>query len=114
MPTIRLILAAGWTLYPQTIGVGVGANSAQELGIAETGDSSPFTVKSLNPSLCTTSALTGFSHNFLVTGVTPGTCSITVTDKNARAVTATVTVTATSVTAQSLRRSLSRGQLGGF
>ena len=111
----HLILAAGWTVYPQALTIGVGALAAQEIGMAESGDSSPFTVTSLNPSICTTTALTGFSHNFLITGVAPGTCSVTITDKNKRVVTQSVTVTSTTIVVQSQRRSATRGHgYGGF
>jgi virginiamycin B lyase len=103
----RLILAQGWTLYPPApIAVnGIGTVNAQLLGIAESGDSSPFTATSSNPAIASVSAIAGFPHNFVVAGVAPGTATIAITDRNGRSVTATVNVTQTTGSIQSRVRS---------
>jgi len=107
----RLILAQGWTVYPQgSIGInGVGAANALVVGLAESGDSSPFTTTSSNNAIVTIAPMTGFSHNFLLTGIAPGTSTIKFTDRNGRSVTSTVNVTQTTGTIQSQRRKTGAG-----
>ena len=102
----RLILAQAWTLYPQgPIAVnGIGSAAGQLIGMAESGDSSPFTASTNNSAIATVASLPGFSHNFFITGVSPGVCALTVTDRTGRTFTTQVNVTQTTGTVQSLRR----------
>lgn len=105
----HLIFAAGWQLYPvnSTIylsPVAAGTYAGQQLlGIAESGDSSPFTVVSSNTAVVGVTP-TSSSHDFLLTAAGPGTATILVTDKNGLSTTKKVSVTAATATIQSILR----------
>ncbi|HTX59600.1 MAG TPA: hypothetical protein VMH02_07940, partial [Verrucomicrobiae bacterium] len=84
----------GWSLFPgPTFTIqGFGALNAQPVGIMEapTASSGPFSAASSNTSACTASTVT--DHNFLVTGVAPGACTVTVKDANGKSAQLQVTV----------------------
>lgn len=94
----HLIETSAWTVFPgRSINLyGLGVQGAQIFGIAESGDSGPFTFASSAPSIATAAA--NSDHNFTITGIAPGSATITVTDAHARSVTIAVTVTSTSGT----------------
>lgn len=94
----HLVLTSAWSVLPgRTIGIyGTGAQSSQILGIAESGNSGPFTYASSNPSVAQAASVG--DHNFTITGNAAGTATITVTDAHARSVTIAVTVTVTNGT----------------
>jgi streptogramin lyase len=91
----HLVTTAAWSVFPgRTIGIyGLGVQSSQLYGIAESGNSGPFTFASSNPAIASASA--NADHNFTITGNAAGTATITVTDAHARSVTITVNVSAT-------------------
>src|SRR5579885_419595 len=62
------------------------------LGIGETGNSGPFSVKSSNASVCTAKIIRGFDHNVQVNPVTEGKCVLMITDAHAHSVNVNVTV----------------------
>ena len=97
----HIVLTSAWSILPsRTISVyGAGATNGQLVGIAESGNSGPFTVTSANPSVA--SAANIGDHNFTVVGNAAGTTMLTVTDAHARSVTMPVTVTTTTGTVQS-------------
>jgi len=94
----HLVLTSAWSVLPgRSIGIyGTGAVSSQIFGIAESGDSGPFTYASSNPSIAQATSVA--DHNFTITGNAAGTATITVTDAHARSVTIAVTVTVTNGT----------------
>ncbi len=107
----RVILAQGWSVFPSgALSVnGTGAANALLIGIAESGESGPFTVTSANPTIAAiaqppgngTAAAATFPHNFLITGGAPGTTTVKVVDARGRTQFIPVTVTTTSGTIQS-------------
>jgi virginiamycin B lyase len=94
----HLVTTSAWSVLPgRTIGIyGTGAQSSQLLGIAESGNSGPFTYASSNPAVA--QAVSVADHNFTITGNAAGTATVTVTDAHARSVTIAVTVTVTNGT----------------
>ena len=103
----HLIFAAGWTIFPQkqTIYLSPGgltsSLSTQLIGIAESGDSSPFTVSSSSGTVASIAPITGSTHNFKLTGLNPGSTTITITDKNGVSQNFQVSVTGGTGTIQS-------------
>jgi hypothetical protein len=76
------VYLGGWSLFPGpgfTIS-GYGPLTSQPVGIMEgpTADSGPFSVANSDAGVCRASAVN--DHNFLVTGLAPGTCTLTVSD----------------------------------
>ncbi|MBV8491579.1 MAG: hypothetical protein JO199_13715 [Candidatus Eremiobacteraeota bacterium] len=70
-----------WSVFPGgNVTIGIGSTVSQVVGIVESpaADSGPFTAVSASPKVCTASAVA--DHNFTVTGVSGGTCTVTVTD----------------------------------
>jgi len=94
----HLVLTSAWSVLPgRTIGIyGTGAQSSQLLGIAESGNSGPFTYASSNAAVAQAASVS--DHDFTITGSAAGTATITVTDAHARSVTIAVTVTVTNGT----------------
>jgi streptogramin lyase len=92
----HLVTTSAWSVFPgRTINLyGLGVQSSQLYGIAESGNSGPFTFSSSNSAIATASA--NSDHNFTITGNSVGSATITVTDAHARSVTIAVNVTATS------------------
>jgi len=107
----HFIPAQGWTLYPNvsTLDVdGLGPYGAILLGVAAASTAgSTFTATSSNPSVCTVTQPAGFTVNFVLTGVSNGTCTISVTD-GVRTVTKTVDVTSSTATISARRRRVVR------
>jgi streptogramin lyase len=105
----HLIFASGWTLYPalSTIDVnGLGAEGAQLLGIAGASLTGlNFAATSSNAAVCTVAKVPGFATNFVVTGISNGTCNITISD-GSRSVTKAVSVSSSTVIIQTRRRQL--------
>lgn len=87
-----------WGLWPSSsISIyGAGLVLGQLMGIMESpsANSGPFTVSSSNTSVCTIANQS--DHNFTIVGVAPGSCNVTVTDKNN--VSQTVSAVVTTVT----------------
>jgi hypothetical protein len=76
-------LSSTWRVYPsQSVTFTVGTPGI--IGIGETGDSSPFLVKSSNASVCTAQIVPGFDHNIQVNPIAPGSCSLLIGDRNGR------------------------------
>ncbi|HTX56964.1 MAG TPA: hypothetical protein VMD47_07655 [Candidatus Acidoferrales bacterium] len=103
------IYESTWGLWPSsTVGIdGAGAESAQIVGIMEAAgsNSGPFTVTSNNTSVCTIATPAPTSdHNFTITGVAAGACTVTVKDASAHTQSMSVTVTTTTGTVQRRRR----------
>jgi hypothetical protein len=100
------IYLSDWGLWPgSSIAIdGVGAAGAQLVGImeADTANSGPFTAASSDTSVCTVS--TPSDHDFAITGVAAGACSVTVTDTHGSAQVIDVTVTTTTGTVQEKHR----------
>ena len=96
---------SNWTLWPSyAVAVnGAGPSTATLMGIMEapSANSGPFTVTSGNTAVCTISNVS--DHNFRIVGVAPGSCTVTVTDKNNVAQSMNAVVTTTSGTVQSRR-----------
>lgn len=98
------VYLSGWSIFPGpdiTI-AGFGSASSQPVGIMESPskDSGPFKVVSSKKSVCSVSSVR--DHNFVITGVAAGVCTVTVTD--ASSVKATVQVTVVASTAPSRAR----------
>lgn len=60
------------------------------IGIGETGNSGPFTVKAPNPSICTAAMTPKFDHDVQVNPVATGSCSVVITDAHNRSVAVSV------------------------
>jgi streptogramin lyase len=102
----HLQLAAGWTAFPLDDTYYMAPNStvqSQMLSMAESGDSSPFTITSSNPGVATV-ATTASTHTFVINAVANGTTLLTITDAQNRTLTKTVVVTSASANVQSARR----------
>ena len=109
-------ICVGHTVYTSTWGLwpgssislyGAGAASAQLVGIMEapSSNSGPFTVASSNTNICTASTpLVTTDHDFVITGVSAGACTVTVTDASNHAQTIDVVVTTTTGTVNARRR----------
>ncbi|MBV8636534.1 MAG: hypothetical protein JO322_00475 [Candidatus Eremiobacteraeota bacterium] len=84
----HLVLGAVWSVFPGTsITVGHGANASPQLiGIAETGNSGPFTATSSKAAVAKVAPVTGEDHNFVITGEAPGNATITLKDAHGRVV----------------------------
>lgn len=101
----HVVLTSTWTVSPSNVALaGTGMPAAQAISILESGDSAPFTVTSSNTSIAGVQSIANYDHDFLIVGNAPGTCTLTVTDKNGRAVSVPVSVTATSGTVQTSKR----------
>lgn len=100
----HVVLTNAWSVFPgRSVSIyGTGQMSSEYMGIGESGDSSPFTVTSANPAIATASHVS--DHNFEIDGVAAGTTTLTITDKNGRAVTVIVNVTTTTGSVQSHMR----------
>lgn len=99
-------LAAGWTVFPMDDTLYMSPNSnvqSQILSMAESGDSSPFTITSSSPAVATV-ATTSSSHTFVVNAVGIGTTLLTITDAHGYTVTKNVVVTTATATVQSSSR----------
>jgi hypothetical protein len=88
------VYLSNWSIFPGpafTV-AGLGAAASQPVGIMEapSANSGPFTATSSNTLVCGVSAVQ--DHNFVVTGESQGTCSITVTDAAAHSQSVAVTV----------------------
>lgn len=102
----HLQLASGWTAFPMddTLYLSPGSTSqSQLLSMAESGDSSPFTVTSSNPGVATV-ASTASTHTFVLGAVGNGTTLITITDAHGNTLTKTVSVSSATGTVQSTSR----------
>ena len=113
----HVIMTANWSVWPsQSITLtGAGSQAAQLVAVMENGDSGPFTVHSSDQGVATIEAVTGESHDFHIVGVGPGTCTVTITDKNGRTESIAVNVTTTTGTVQSRgRRAPGTSQQGGI
>ncbi len=95
----RVVLSSQWSAYPgqsitlYTIDRITGHPLPPGLiGIGETGNSGPFTVRSSNVSVCTAHVIAGFAHDVQVDPVAAGTCTVTISDAHARQVPVAVTV----------------------
>jgi streptogramin lyase len=104
----RVALTATWAVYPSTkftLHLGTGATPPPALiGIGETGNSGPFTVKTSKSAVCTAAILSGFEHNIQVTPVAAGTCTLSIGDAHGRTVKVAVTVASgANVAHQSVR-----------
>lgn len=102
----HMLLASEWSVFPSgTITInGAGPMSAQPIGLAESGNSGPFTGVTSNAGVAIINPVTGSDHNFTIVGAGGGTCTITITDAHGRSVAIPVNVTATSGTVQITRR----------
>ena len=101
----HVVLTSAWTVSPSSIALaGTGMPAAQAISMLESGDSAPFTVTSSDTSVASVQPIASYDHNFLIVGNAPGTCTLTVTDKNGRSVTVPVSVTATNGTIQTAKR----------
>ena len=100
----HVVLNTTWSVLPQrSVNVyGAGPQSAFLMGIAESGDSGPFTVTSSNASVA--SAANVSDHNFSIVGAGAGNAVLTVTDAHGRSVTVNVSVTISTGTVQSVHR----------
>lgn len=94
----HLVLTSAWTIFPgKNVDLyGLGVQGGQFMGIAESGDSGPFTYASSDPSVATVNA--DADHNFTIVGNAVGTATITVTDAHGRSEAIAVNVSATSGT----------------
>jgi virginiamycin B lyase len=121
----HLIFAQGWTVFPTgALSVnGTGAINEVLIGIAESGESGPFTVTSANTAIATVTSPPGngtpgaatFPHNFVVIGNAPGATTIAVSDAHGRTQTIPVAVTATNATINARgRHTPGRINAGGF
>jgi hypothetical protein len=94
------IYLSGWSLWPSNDLelAGTGSQSSQIVGIMEgpSANSGPFTVQNSDSTVC--SVTTPVDHNFVVTGVGPGVCTLTVKDAGAVTESMTVGVTQTNGT----------------
>jgi len=102
----HVVMTSNWSVWPsqQLSLFGAGSQGAQLIGVMENGNSGPFTLTSSNSSVAVLEPIPGESHNFHLTGVGPGSCTVTITDKNGRSESISVNVTTTSGTVQSTRR----------
>jgi streptogramin lyase len=102
----HVVMTSNWSVWPtkQISLYGAGPQSAQLIGVMESGNSGPFTLTSSNPNVAVLQAIPGESHDFHLLGVGGGNCTVTITDKNGRSETIAVSVTTTSGTVQSTRR----------
>jgi hypothetical protein len=103
------IYVSAWGLWPGTSIplYGAGPAGAQVVGIMEGPgvNSGPFTVASNNSAICTASSpVTTSDHNFTITGVANGACTVTVTDAHSVSQAISVTVTTTTGTVEKKRR----------
>ena len=108
------VLTSAWSVWPGgPINLnGTGSQAAQLIGLMEAGNSGPYTTSSSNTAVCTAGApSTQFDHNFLITGVAVGTCTVSVTDAHARTTQVTVNVTQTTGTVQSVGRKTTGGSI---
>jgi hypothetical protein len=113
----HVIMTANWSVWPsQDITItGAGSQAAQLVAVMENGDSGPFALHSSDSTVATIEAVTGESHDFHIVGVGPGSCTITITDKNGRTESIAVNVTTTDGTVQSRgRRAPGTSQQGGI
>jgi len=94
----HLVLTSAWAIFPSTSVnlYGLGVQAGQFMGIAESGDSGPFTYASSDPSVATASA--DADHNFTIVGNAVGTATITVTDAHGRSEAISVHVSSTTGT----------------
>lgn len=97
----HIVLTSTWSVLPsRTVNVyGAGAANGQLLGIAESGNSGPFTITSSNTAIANATNIS--DHNFTVVGNAAGSATLTVTDARSRSVTLAVTVTTTTGSVQS-------------
>jgi streptogramin lyase len=104
----HLVLAQGWTVFPESSALhidGLGPTGAIMLGIGEAASShDTFTVTSATPLLCTVTALQAYANDYEVTGVAPGSCTVSVTDQTNRTVTVPIQITQNTVTISGHRR----------
>jgi streptogramin lyase len=105
----HMVLNSTWSVMPsRTVNIyGSGPNSGIYMGIAESGNSGPFTLSSADPTIANPTGIA--DHNFSIVGYAPGTTTVTVTDAHGRSVTVTVNVTTTNGTVQSHTRQTPRG-----
>ncbi len=80
-----------------------GTTNTQLVGVAVSGDRGPFSASTSDPNVATVTPLVGFPLNFTVTATGIGTTTLTIKGKG-KPMTANVTVTSLSRTAQSVRR----------
>lgn len=100
----HLILAPGWRLFPldKTLNLSTtGSGATQLLGIAESGNSA-FSVTSSNPAVVTVATLS--PHNYMLSAVSNGTATLTVSGPNNTSVTRTVVVSTATATISSTTR----------
>lgn len=102
----HVVMTTNWSVWPaQSISLyGTGAAGEQLIGIMESGDSGPFKLGTSDASVASLQPISGFSHNFELVGSGPGSCTVTITDKNGRSEQISVSVTSTSGTVQTAPR----------
>lgn len=100
----HIVLTSAWSVLPsRTVNIyGAGVANGQMMGIAESGNSGPFTITTSNSAIATAANIS--DHNFTVVGNAPGSATLTVTDAHARSVTLNVSVTTTTGSVQSRAR----------
>jgi hypothetical protein len=104
----RLVLAQGWQVLPEgTIQIdGLGPAGAALLGIAESSTShDTVTVASATPGICSVSAPAQYVGTYVVEGLAVGACTVTATDQTGRVVSVPITVSGSTLSITSRRRS---------
>jgi streptogramin lyase len=91
----KITLGKKGAIFPQTFSVAPGGT--QFVGVAVLGDRGPYTATIDNTSVATVAPISGFPMNFTVTGVAPGTATLTIKGKG-KAMTAAITVTSAVTT----------------
>ncbi|HEY4439936.1 MAG TPA: Ig-like domain-containing protein, partial [Candidatus Elarobacter sp.] len=107
----HIALAAGWSIFPRLTGTmpiyGTGDPNAFLFAIAQSpGSGDTFTVASSATSICTVSTIANYPGDYKVTGVAPGTCTVTVTDQRSRHETLAFQVTTQTATINARARKL--------
>jgi hypothetical protein len=102
----KITLGKKGMIFPQTFSVLAG--NTQLVGVGVLGDRGPYTASIDNTNVATVASISGFPMNFTVTGVAPGTATLTIKGKG-KPMSASITVTsaiapnARSVRARRLR-----------
>lgn len=86
----KITLGKKGMIFPQSFSVTAG--NTQLVGVGVLGDRGPYTASIDNTNIATVTPISGFPMNFTVTGVAPGTATLTIKGKG-KAMTASITVT---------------------
>lgn len=97
----QITLGRKGIIFPTSVQISVG--QTQLVGVATTASDRSNVASTSDNSIATVTPISGFPMNFNVTGVSPGTCTLTIRGKD-KPMTAAITVTAAGITTQSFAR----------